>query len=115
MSDTLEPKSPLRALGFLCSAIRCGDEWGDLHEAAAETIRAALGQEEANARRYKIWAGALCGDHESMTLFERLMAKHLPDEVGVERKPTVEEWAAAIDAADAEAKRIRRERHDLHN
>ena len=47
MSEALEPKSPLHALGFLCSAIRCGDEWGNLHEAAEKTIRAALEQGEA--------------------------------------------------------------------
>jgi len=35
-------EDPIKMLGFLISAIRCGDEFGEPHETAASVIRAAL-------------------------------------------------------------------------
>lgn len=70
-------------------------------ELAAQSAHAAQGDAE-DADRYRTWRDNMIAD--TGAAFHGVVAAALPPDVGVDRRPTADEWDAAIDAARAQAK-----------
>jgi hypothetical protein len=91
MSDSVREavkEDPIKMLGFLLSAIRCGDEFGEPHETASRVIHAAL---SANGGEVEPVAWVVFADNGNIRIWGREKPEAFPDAAPLYLSPTVKD------------------------